>query len=133
MIGQEAHEAAKANHSSLSLVSLLLKLSPLNLVPGALVRPLGFLWCLCSVVAAFLLNLSNIFSFRQVPLRRKANLSLFPLPPCDPQVKNALKPVKADNGENFYMVDGIVNRQGPNYALAKRIQHWRAMVRAPSL
>jgi hypothetical protein len=46
-------------------------------------------------------------------------------------VKNALKPVKADSGENFYMVDGIVNRQGPNYALAKRIQHWRAMVRNP--
>jgi hypothetical protein len=38
VIGQEAHDAAKANHSSLSLVSLLLKLSPLNLVPGALVR-----------------------------------------------------------------------------------------------
>ena len=26
------------------------------------------------------------------------------------------------------IVDGIVGRQGPNYALAKRLQHWRAIV-----
>ena len=38
-------------------------------------------------------------------------------------VKNARKPV---NG--FYYVDGISVAQGPNYALAKRIQHWRAIV-----
>lgn len=43
-------------------------------------------------------------------------------------VNNALKPVKADNGDEFYIVDGLVGRQGPNYALAKRMQHWRAMV-----
>lgn len=36
---------------------------------------------------------------------------------------NTMKPV---NG--MYLVDGIVSAQGPNYALAKRIQHWRAMV-----
>lgn len=35
---------------------------------------------------------------------------------------------QADDGEDFYLVDGIVGRQGPNYALAKRIQHWRAVV-----
>ena len=29
---------------------------------------------------------------------------------------------------NLYVVDGIVGRQGPNYALAKRMQHWRAIV-----
>jgi hypothetical protein len=28
----------------------------------------------------------------------------------------------------YALVDGIVVAQGPNYALAKRIQHWRAMV-----
>jgi len=43
-------------------------------------------------------------------------------------VKNALPPVKAENGQLFYIVDGVVNRQGPNYILAKRIQHWRAML-----
>jgi len=42
--------------------------------------------------------------------------------------KNARKPVTASDGQTFYAVDGIVNRQGPNYILAKRIQHWRAMV-----
>ena len=26
------------------------------------------------------------------------------------------------------VVDGIIQRQGPNYALAKRIQHWRAIL-----
>ena len=35
---------------------------------------------------------------------------------------NQMKPV---NG--FYMVDGIVPQQGPNYALAKRMQHWMAI------
>jgi len=29
---------------------------------------------------------------------------------------------------NMCIVDGIVDRQGPNYALAKRMQHWRAIV-----
>lgn len=55
-------------------------------------------------------------------------LSLFNAPFSPYLVKNALKPVVADDKEAFYFVDGIVNRQGPNYALAKRIQHWRAMV-----
>lgn len=40
-----------------------------------------------------------------------------------------LKPnftVKPVNG--MCIVEGIVGRQGPNYALAKRLQHWRAIV-----
>lgn len=28
----------------------------------------------------------------------------------------------------FYIVDGLIVPQGPNYALAKRLQHWRAIV-----
>eukprot|EP00941_MAST-03F_sp_MAST-3F-sp1_P003456 g3456.t1 len=28
----------------------------------------------------------------------------------------------------LYLVDGLVVNQGPNYALAKRLQHWRAML-----
>lgn len=55
-------------------------------------------------------------------------LSVFNLPGSGYLVKNAMKPVVADDGEEFYFVDGIVGRQGPNYALAKRIQHWRAVV-----
>jgi len=43
-------------------------------------------------------------------------------------VKNALRPVKGDNGSDYYYVDGLVVAQGPNYALAKRMQHWRAVV-----
>ena len=42
--------------------------------------------------------------------------------------KNALPLAKADDGKEFAIVDGIVPPQGPNYALAKRIQHWRAML-----
>ena len=41
---------------------------------------------------------------------------------------NALKPVKADTGEDIYLVDGTVSDQGPNYILAKRLQHWRSCV-----
>jgi hypothetical protein len=40
--------------------------------------------------------------------------------------KNAISPRKTEGGENVYLVDGISVAQGPNYALAKRIQHWRA-------
>jgi hypothetical protein len=42
--------------------------------------------------------------------------------------KNARPPVVGDDGENYYIVNGISVAQGPNYALAKRMQHWRAIV-----
>jgi len=42
--------------------------------------------------------------------------------------KNALRPIKANNGQEFSVVDGLTVPQGPNYALAKRMQHWRAVV-----
>lgn len=41
---------------------------------------------------------------------------------------NARKPVVAASGTSFYYVDGLSVAQGPNYALAKRLQHWRAIV-----
>eukprot|EP00303_Exanthemachrysis_gayraliae_P003631 CAMPEP_0206016888 /NCGR_PEP_ID=MMETSP1464-20131121/23809_1 /ASSEMBLY_ACC=CAM_ASM_001124 /TAXON_ID=119497 /ORGANISM="Exanthemachrysis gayraliae, Strain RCC1523" /LENGTH=787 /DNA_ID=CAMNT_0053390719 /DNA_START=11 /DNA_END=2374 /DNA_ORIENTATION=+ len=40
-------------------------------------------------------------------------------------VKNALSPVKTDK-KVIQLVDGLSVAQGPNYALAKRMQHWRA-------
>jgi len=43
--------------------------------------------------------------------------------------KNAMKPMySADGSSAFYVVNGISVAQGPNYALAKRMQHWRAIV-----
>lgn len=42
--------------------------------------------------------------------------------------KNALKPLKTSLGGTLSVVDGLSVAQGPNYALAKRIQHWRAMI-----
>lgn len=42
--------------------------------------------------------------------------------------KNVLPPVKSEAGLDIYLVDGLVVDQGPNYALAKRMQHWRAIV-----
>ena len=42
--------------------------------------------------------------------------------------RNAVEPVTSDDGKTFFINDGIVVAQGPNYALAKRIQHWRAML-----
>lgn len=41
--------------------------------------------------------------------------------------KNARSPVPGEGG-NYYIVNGISVAQGPNYALAKRMQHWRAVV-----
>jgi len=42
--------------------------------------------------------------------------------------KNVLAPVKSDAGLTIHLVDGVTVAQGPNYALAKRMQHWRAIV-----
>ncbi|EDQ87551.1 uncharacterized protein MONBRDRAFT_37825 [Monosiga brevicollis MX1] len=43
--------------------------------------------------------------------------------------KNVLPLVQDASGTRTYAInDGIVVQQGPNYALAKRLQHWRAMV-----
>merc|ERR1712127_1064550 len=42
-------------------------------------------------------------------------------------VKNNLPPVSGEGGD-YYMVNGLVVNQGPNYILAKRMQHWRAVI-----
>lgn len=43
--------------------------------------------------------------------------------------KNVLPPLAAADGSyKLKVVDGLSVAQGPNYALAKRIQHWRAML-----
>jgi hypothetical protein len=43
--------------------------------------------------------------------------------------KNASKPLKTNNAnKTLKIVDGLSVAQGPNYALAKRLQHWRAMI-----
>jgi len=46
--------------------------------------------------------------------------------------KNALPPVKTNDNRDVSIVDGLVVQQGPNYALAKRMQHWRAVVQRSS-
>jgi hypothetical protein len=43
-------------------------------------------------------------------------------------VKNALPPVTTADGSKVKLIDGLSVAQGPNYALAKRLQHWRAVV-----
>jgi len=42
--------------------------------------------------------------------------------------KNALPPLMSAEGKRICLVDGLSVAQGPNYALAKRMQHWRAQV-----
>jgi len=59
------------------------------------------------------------------------NLSLLPLkliPGHGLLARNVQPKITAKDGTEFYVVDGIVVQQGPNYALAKRMQHWRAIV-----
>lgn len=41
--------------------------------------------------------------------------------------RNARK-LTSTTGDTFYFCDAYIVAQGPNYALAKRLQHWRAMV-----
>lgn len=42
--------------------------------------------------------------------------------------KNVLPPIECQDKTNLKIVDGLSVAQGPNYALAKRLQHWRAMI-----
>lgn len=41
--------------------------------------------------------------------------------------KNAKNPVLGEGG-SYYMINGVSVAQGPNYILAKRMQHWRAVI-----
>jgi hypothetical protein len=41
--------------------------------------------------------------------------------------KNVRDPVAGEGGP-FYLVNGVSVAQGPNYILAKRMQHWRAVI-----
>jgi len=43
-------------------------------------------------------------------------------------LKSNILPIVKGSGKPIHLVNGIVSAQGPNYALAKRIQHWRAMI-----
>ena len=43
-------------------------------------------------------------------------------------VKNFDAPVPSSDGKEIKLVDGLSVAQGPNYALAKRMQHWRAQI-----
>eukprot|EP01108_Squamamoeba_japonica_P004712 TRINITY_DN3725_c0_g1_i2.p1 TRINITY_DN3725_c0_g1~~TRINITY_DN3725_c0_g1_i2.p1 ORF type:complete len:288 (+),score=163.31 TRINITY_DN3725_c0_g1_i2:245-1108(+) len=43
-------------------------------------------------------------------------------------VPNVQPEAVSEDGESFTYVDALVVPQGPNYALAKRMQHWRAML-----
>ncbi|GKY92003.1 hypothetical protein MPSEU_000171900 [Mayamaea pseudoterrestris] len=42
-------------------------------------------------------------------------------------ISNVKPSVKGEGGD-YYLVNGISVAQGPNYALAKRMQHWRAII-----
>jgi hypothetical protein len=41
--------------------------------------------------------------------------------------------VETDDGQRFGLADSVVPQQGPNYALAKRLQRWRAIVARESV
>jgi hypothetical protein len=41
---------------------------------------------------------------------------------------NARRPLHIEGGEECFVYDGIINLQGPNYALAKTLQNWRALL-----
>ncbi len=41
---------------------------------------------------------------------------------------NRVKSVVQEDGSSLHAVDAVVTDQGPNYILAKRLQHWRAIL-----
>jgi hypothetical protein len=43
-------------------------------------------------------------------------------------VLNELPPAYGPDGKPLHLVDAVASLQGPNYLIAKRLQHWRSMV-----
>lgn len=70
-------------------------------------------------------NIASKEHYKNVPLWQKI---FEKLGVKDLVVKNPLKPVTSEDDGDIYLVDGIVSAQGPNYALAKRLQHWRSVI-----
>jgi len=92
---------------------------------------------LCTPTDAHLCNSESVeaskANFRRAPGWQKLFLSLNPLLAKIGQyvAKNVEKPILDSDGkpiEGLNVVDSIMPEQGPNYILAKRLQHWRAMV-----
>jgi len=63
-------------------------------------------------------------NLRNAPMWQKAATLLSGGKMCKPNAKK----VTTAAGETLYYCDALIVAQGPNYALAKRMQHWRAMV-----
>jgi len=69
-------------------------------------------------------------NFNRAPLWQKMLAPLLTMAGV-PIKKNVEKPVVDADGkpiDGLHLVDCIIPEQGPNYILAKRLQHWRAMV-----
>eukprot|EP00288_Rhodomonas_lens_P018100 CAMPEP_0177706440 /NCGR_PEP_ID=MMETSP0484_2-20121128/9227_1 /TAXON_ID=354590 /ORGANISM="Rhodomonas lens, Strain RHODO" /LENGTH=770 /DNA_ID=CAMNT_0019217903 /DNA_START=71 /DNA_END=2383 /DNA_ORIENTATION=+ len=66
-----------------------------------------------------------VTNLKQAPLWQKAFQALLLGKRLIP---NALKPIKADDGSEVYHINGLIPEQGPNYALSKRLQQWRAVL-----
>lgn len=59
---------------------------------------------------------------------RRTSLLQTPLHMLGAFQRNYTNTVVSDNGVRFGISDALVPQQGPNYALAKRLQRWRAVV-----
>ena len=65
-------------------------------------------------------------SLAQIPWWQKLLKLVMPKRMLTP---NAIKQATSTDGKSTYaIVDGLAVAQGPNYALAKRLQHWRCML-----
>jgi hypothetical protein len=72
-------------------------------------------------------------NLKRAPAWQQIFLALRPLLAKVGQVvaKNVEKPILGADGQpldGLYVVDSITPEQGPNYILAKRLQHWRGML-----
>jgi len=85
---------------------------------------------LCTPTDCYLIpeaaNAAARTNLEQAPVWQKV-LAMF-LGPLGRMTPNALKPIKTDKGETIHLMDGLVLAQGPNYAMAKRLQQWRAVL-----
>lgn len=89
---------------------------------------------LCTPTDAHLCTSSSVVASKTNMIRTPGWQKLLK-PLCDnigrPMKKNVEQPLLDDAGnpiEGLQVVDCIIPEQGPNYILAKRLQHWRAIV-----
>jgi len=107
-----------------SIIKSLIEERGSDIMPAYLCTPTDAHLCTAASVEAAKANMRRVPAWHSIiaPFLGKIGM---------PVKKNVEKPIVDEAGnpiDGLHVVDCIVPEQGPNYCLAKRLQHWRAVV-----